>query len=426
MPRLLRILLIATLFLTPAAGGAAQGGDAAYFESLDGLQRVVARSWMAPVTVIVLEERIQDLDEQGTPIPGTLVISTPAASPAPSSGVAMLSIFVFLFDSDANAMAGWKRLDSDLQEMVRRDPRAPMMEDLPLGSIGDQARGYMGNLETDAVTTYHTFATVQSGPFVFSIAGTFAGTDGADLTRQYAGSLASAPMDRMAEQYSPDGTSRGGIWSTLNAVQPALPEGSSVTDLEIWPLPEGAAREPAAVTMDEIGTLPGVEDIAGTTYLPDQGVAGVGPSRIDAWIIETSSVEDGSLLIYAVADALGEPIAVIGSENGFEGSGEETEVRVALEGFVTDDAMPEGNASVVVRQVGTTIYVAVVYAPNDMTRKVADNVVQAMIDAPDSGPLEGRFPEAGDGVLRGLVPAGPLPATPVATPGAHAAPGIAG
>ncbi len=425
MLRALRVLLIAIVLLPSALDGAAQEGDAAYFESLEGLERVVARSWMAPVTVTIVEERSEDLDEQGTPIPGTLVISTPAASPAPLSGVGMLSIFVFLFDTDANAAAGWERLDRDLQKTVERDPRAPMMEDLALDTIGDHARGFMGSLDTGDVTTYHTFATIQSGPFVYSIAGTFAGTGGADLTRQYAGALVSAPMDRMAEQFNPDGSSRGGIWRKLNAVQPALPEGSTVTDLEIWPIPEGAVKEPAEVTMDEIGAMPGVEGIAGTTYLPGREATGAGPTRIDAWIVETSSVEEGSLLVYAVADALGSPIAVIASENGFEDNGEETEVLVALEGFVTDDAMPEGNASVVVRQVGTTIYAAVVYAPDDTTRRVADNVVGAMIGAPGED-MHARFPVEGDGVLRGLVPAGPLPATPVATPGANAGPEFAG
>ncbi len=87
---------------------------------------------------------------------------------------------------------------------------------------------------------------------------------------------------------------------------------------------------------------------------------------------------------------LGAPILTLESENSFAGSGDETEVLVAKEGVVTDDAMPEGNASVVVRQVGTTIYAAVVYAPNETTRRVADNIVSAMIDAPEDGnPLPG-------------------------------------
>lgn len=412
MPRALRALLIATLLLSSPLHVAAQVGDVAYFESFDGLQRIVARSWMAPMTMTT-ESRSWELDEQGTPIPGTLQVSTPAATPAPQSGVGMLAIFVYLFDSDDNAADAWDRLDADLQKTVERDPRAPMMEDLPLEETGDQARGYMGDLTTEHVTVRHTFATVQEGPFVYSITGMFSGVDAAGLTRDYAEALVGAPMDRMAEQFSPDGTSRGGIWSKLNGVQPEMPEGSMVGDLEIWPIPEGAIEEPAALSMDDIAAFPGVESIAGVTYLPEDAEA-PGPARIEAWIVETNSVESGSIAVYAVADALGAPIAVIASENAIESDGDK--VLVAHEGFVTDDAMPEGNASVVVQQVGTTIYAAVVYAPDDTTRRIADNVIASMMDAPADGEVHERFPQEGDGVLRGLVPADTLPATPEGTP----------
>lgn len=418
MPRAIRVLLTVFLLLPVPLHASAQGGDAAYFASFDGLQRIVARSWMAPVTFLETSTT-QDLDEQGTPIPGTLEESTPSATPAAPSSVGMLSIFVYLFDSDGTAADAWERLDEDLQKTVERDPRAPMMEDLPLDDVGDEARGYMGDLASGGVTVRHTFATVQDGPFVYSISGMFTGADGAGLTRGYAESLVAAPMDRMAEQFRPDGSSRGGIWSKLRGVEPEMPAGSTAVDLEIWPMPEGAIEEPAALTMEEIAAFPGVLDIAGVTYLPEDGAAG-GPARIDAWIIETTSVEDGTFLAFMVADALAASVAVIASENGLEGSGDETEVLVAREGFVTGDAMPEGNASVVVRQVGTTIYATVVYAPNDTTRRVADNVVEAMIETPANGDLADRFPERGNGVVRGLVPAGTIPATPAATPGANA------
>lgn len=406
MPRALRVLLIATLLLPSAMDAAAQEGETAYFESLDGLQRVVARSWGAPALM-----------------PSVVSGGTPASGE--SSGPVLLSIFVFLFDTDDHAAVGWERIDADLQKTREQDRSAPMSEDVPLEGVGDQARGYMGELGgTDRRMTY-TFATVQDGPFVYSLTGMFPGDDAASLTRAYAEALVGARVDRMVEQFRPDGTSRGGIWSKLNGVQPGMPDGTLVTDLEIWPIPEGAGQEPAAVTMDDIAFFPGVGNVAGMTYLPGEGAPAGGPSRIDAWIVETSSVEEGSLLIYAVADVLSSPILTLASENSFAGSGEETEVLVAMEGVVTDDAMPEGNASVVVRQVGTTIYAAVVYAPDDTTRRIADNVVEAMIDAPD-GDLHARFPDAGDGVLRGLVPAGPLPATPSATPGANAATEIVG
>lgn len=424
MPRALRALLIVVLLLPATLHASAQQGDAAYFESFEGLQRVVGRSWMAPITIIE-SSATEHLDEHGTPIPGTLQVSTPSATPAPLSGVGMLSIFVYLFDADDNAAIAWERLDADLQKTVERDPRAPMMEDLALDGTGDRARGYMGDLTTDDITVRHTFATVQDGPFVYSISGMFSGVDGADLTQGYAEALVTARMDRMAEQFLPDGTSRGGIWSKLNAVQPGMPDGSRVTDLEIWPIPASAGDPVLEPTMEEIASMESVADIAGATYLPGDGTP-ANLSRVDAWIIEATSVEDGTFLMFMVAGALGEPIAVIASENAFEGSGNETEVLVAMEGFVTGDTVPEGNASLVVRQVGTTIYAAVAYTPDETSRRVADNVIESMLDAPASAPLADRLPQEGDGVLRGLVPVDPGAGTPVATPGANARSGVAG
>lgn len=420
MPRALRALLIATLLLSSALPAAAQEGDAAYFESFDGLQRVVGRSWMAPITIIE-SSTSEQFNEHGTPIPGTLRVSTPAATPVPESGVGMLAIFVFLFDTDEHAGAAWERIDADMQKTVERDPRAPMMEDLPLDGVGDQALGYMGDLTTDGVTVRHTFATVQDGPFVYSISGMFSGVDGAGLTREYAGALVTARMDHMAEQFDPDGSSRGGIWSKLNAVQPEMPDGSTVTDLEIWPLPEGAIEEPAPLTMDDVAAFPGVLEIEGMTYVPVGDQEEGSPARIEAWIIETDTIEAGSMVVFTVADVLATPIAVIASENSFESSGDETKVLMVMEGYVTDDAMPEGNAAVVVRQVGTTIYAAVVYAPDDTTRRIADNMVETMIEAPAGDPGD-RFPQEGDGVLRGLVPVRAPAATPESTPGANARP----
>ena len=424
MPRVFRALLMLMLLLPSSTHVAAQQGDIAYFESFDGLQRVVARSWMAPVTFLE-STSTQDLDERGTPIAGTLDESTPSATPASPSGVGMLSIFVYLFDSDEHAAAAWDRLDADLQKTVERDPRAPMMEDLALDGVGDKARGYMGDLTSGGVTVRHTFATVQDGTFVYSVSGMFSGEEGAGLTREYAEALVAARMDRMAEQFHPDGTSQGGIWSKLGGVQPGMPAGSTVVDLEIWPVPEGVAEPVPAPTMEEIASMEAVDAIAGITYLPAETTS-TGLSRIDAWIIETTSVDDGTFVAFLVADALVAPIAVTASENGFEGSGDETEMLVAMEGFVANNALPEGNAAVVVRQVGTTIYAAMAYAPDDTTRRVADNVVEAMIEAPETGDLAEHLPQEGNGVLRGLAPTVAPLATPAATPGANAASGTAG
>jgi len=415
---MLRALLIMGLLLAAAPRAVAQQGDAAYFESIEGLQRVVARSWMAPVTLIE-SSSVVEINPEGTPI-GTPIVSTPAATPQPQSGIGGLNVFVYLFDSDETAEAGFERIDGDLETTVLRDPRAPMMDDLPLDDIGDDARGYMGDLEIEGVTTTYTFATVLDGPFVYSLSGTFSGgssgIDSAGLTAEYADALVTARMDRMAEQFNDDGTSRGGIWSKLNAVEPDLPEGSTVMDFVIWPMPDDQADAGTTIaTMEDLEAVEGTESIHGMTYLPGDDAPEGGPERIDAWIIETASPEQAAMLIYVVAGPLGAPIAVLASENAIQGEGETIETMIAQEGFVTDDTLPDGNGALVLQQSGPTIYGAIVYTPDDSARRIADNIIGAMMDAPADGDVMDRFPQEGDGVLRGLVPAGSADATPAAS-----------
>jgi hypothetical protein len=96
----------------------------------------------------------------------------------------------------------------------------------------------MGELTIAGATVEFTFATVQDGPFVYSLSGMFSGVDSAALTRDYAHQLIDAKMDRMAEQFDQEGRSRGGLWSKLNGIQPEMPAGSTAFDFIIYPMPE--------------------------------------------------------------------------------------------------------------------------------------------------------------------------------------------
>lgn len=223
------VTILLSLFLGMHPAAHAQRGDMVHFARFEGLERVIARSWF-------------------TPIPGAEPIASPAASPVatlaatplPEANVVSLSVFVYLFQTDENAAAGFERIDADLREIRDSDSRAPMEEYLPLDGVGDRANGYMGEIEQDDGTLTHTFVTVQDGPFVYSISGVFTNAAPESLTREYAGALVASQMDRMKEQFDKDGSSRGGMWSKLNGVQPDMPSGSIVNDLIIYPMPESA------------------------------------------------------------------------------------------------------------------------------------------------------------------------------------------
>jgi hypothetical protein len=227
MPRILLASLLSLLLLP--APGSAQEADWAYFDSFEGLQRVIARSWNAPVPEIV--------PPGATPVatPGATPVASPGATPMAAIQPITVSIFVFLFETDTTATMGWGRLDNDLQDLARSDPNAPMDEALPLDGIGDRAKGYSGTLEIPGQAMTFTFATIQDGPFVYSISAMFAAGDAAGATRAIAADLAGARMDRMAERFDPAGGSTGGLWRKLNAVEPGMPEGAAVTDFVIYP-----------------------------------------------------------------------------------------------------------------------------------------------------------------------------------------------
>jgi hypothetical protein len=230
MRRSLSVLLLALILGTSPLTAHGQQGDMEYFASLDGLQRVIARSWSAP---------FPGMEPPANATPPASPAASPVASPESDAGIMNISIFIYLFDSDETSAAGYERIDADLARTREVDRNAPMEDSLPLDGVGDQANGFMGELAQGDTTYTFTFGTVLDGPFVYSISGMFAGDTGPNLTRDYLDAMVGAPMDRMAEQFDRNGGSRGGLWSKFNGVQPPMPEGSGVADFLVYQMPEG-------------------------------------------------------------------------------------------------------------------------------------------------------------------------------------------
>jgi len=223
-----------TLMTAAAAGAAAppaahaQRGDQIHFSEFEGLDRIIARSWLAPMELPA---------DAASPVPATPE-ATPFATPDAAPVIRSLSAFVYLFRADEHAIDGHLRIDADLATTREGDPNAPMDDELPLDGIGERSNGYIGQMDQGGDTLTFTFATVQDGPFVYSLSGIFESQGDGGTTRQVAESMVSTRMDRMAEHHDPEGGSRGGLWSKLNAVQLNMPDGASVTDFLIYPMPE--------------------------------------------------------------------------------------------------------------------------------------------------------------------------------------------
>ncbi len=423
MRRLLPLLL-ALLVAAPLSLAHAQEGDMAYFEEFDGLERIIARSWMAPVTYESTQAETITVGDEGTPPTSVRIVEpSPVATPDREPGVGMLSIFVYLFDSDENAASGFERIDAALLDQHERDPRAPIVDELQLEGLGDQARGYTGDLTTGDVTATYVFATVQDGPFVYSFTGTLVGLDATGFSVDTAESLIAAPMDRMVEQYDQQGNSRGGLWSKLNAVEPQLPEASTVIDLIVYPMEEMATPQPSvfdppALDLDNPGSIDGLATIDHASFVRPGGATPVagegGVFRIDAWVLTFDTTDAAVDAVNPLATALGEPFAITSGRGSVQGHGDKTATTDIREGHISDRSLPNGSGIVSVLQREEVVYAVVVYATDGNPDPVADRVMRGMTGASTVPPQE-RLPEAGDEALEGLVPV--ETATPVATPG---------
>src|SRR5699024_8185308 len=128
------LTLMMSVAAAPAASPAAhaQRGDLIHFAEFEGLDRVIARSWLAPMEFPV---------DDASPVP-----ATPVATPDTAPALRSLSVFIYVFRTDENAVAGYLRIDEDLASTREGDPNAPMDDELPLDGVGERSIGYTGEM----------------------------------------------------------------------------------------------------------------------------------------------------------------------------------------------------------------------------------------------------------------------------------------
>jgi hypothetical protein len=406
MRRLLTVLLL-TALVTSAPLANAQEITVEGFEPMEGLDRAIARIWLAPTTMVSVEGGGM-FNEEGTPIAEWR--ERPVATPEPQTGIGQFVVSVLLFDSDENAATAFQLADEDLQEDFRRNPRTPVMEGLPLDGIGDQAVGYIGEITPENITVTYAFATVQDGPFVYYVVSESAGIDAIGLMQATAEALVDAQMNRMAEQFDPEGGSGGGLWSKLDGVQPEMPEGSDIFDAVLYPVqeatPDASRPEAPRLDLESPESITGLESIERVTYTDSTGATpapdGSGVFRIDAWVLEFDSAETADAAILPLGNTLIEPLGIFSSGNSAESTGRFG--TAFYEGFIQDRSLPAGNGVVLIRQEGPVVAAVVVYAIDENPRPVAEDLLPALLDD--------GFPDEGEPVLQGLVPNEDPAATP--------------
>lgn len=422
---------IALLLPTPTF---AQSGDASWLNSIEGLDLAIGRSWMAPV-VFETESITTDYNEQGTPVSVVTTWSTPESTPIVTAQMQtiMLSTLIYQFDSAANAANGMELLHAEQMEQLGRDPRSPATNEFDPGDLGDATYAYEGlYTPEDLPEGWSEFALVilwvQDGDTVYQLFGQFVPGDHTEIATGVVSDMLAADIGTDAPVYDINGLSQGGLWEKLNGIDLAMPEGSTVFDLEIYPPGDDAVMGDSVVVpvidLNNLGNVPGSTDSWHIAYGEDHAgtptatplAATTDAFSIELWVMEFEDPTHASAAAYAFNDTLIEPLGIIYTE-GLGTSDEDGEgLTMVSAGFVRDNALPEGEAAVAVSVTGSTVYAARVYSRETAPTPIARDLVSALQATPpgdDNEHIDGlvatgggwdRFPQAGDPLLHELVP----------------------
>lgn len=241
--RMVRKIVAAALALCMVlAAGGNQAVVAQAFDNIPGLQRAVIRAYLAP-TDDSLEVTLVDINDQGTPIGEPEVVSRATATVATPelttvSGVVLLSIGIFEFDSSASATGAFDRLSSFAEDVSSSEPVFRGGSRALLQGIGDQSFHATAVQNRDGLPFSYLFTVVRSDRYVYLLQGTLVRLDATAEARRMLSALIANPVGG-AENHDPDGQSTGGLWDKYTGVDPVLIEGSLVYDTGVFPTEAG-------------------------------------------------------------------------------------------------------------------------------------------------------------------------------------------
>lgn len=218
----LLLTLMTTLGLILATSPAA---SAQSFESLPGLQRGVVRAWLGPAT----EARVTTA---ATPSVGPVALTTPepVADSATMSGVVFLSIGIFEFDTEDNAVSAFESLADYVTQVSDGDSQFAGGSRTSFTDLGDQSLHATSTTVEEDIPFSFLLTTVRDGTMVYLLQGTFVRVDATvEAERLVTGLLAGTAGDGDGT-YSETGDSTGGLWVLFDEVQPVMLSGTEVFD----------------------------------------------------------------------------------------------------------------------------------------------------------------------------------------------------
>jgi hypothetical protein len=447
--RFITTLLICLLALP--TGATAQSGDASWLESLDGLDLAIGRSWMAPLE-FETESATTDFNEEGTPVSQVVTRSTPESTPVRTEEIRTLTLsaLIYQFDSLEHASDGMQQMHAAQMDQWERDPRSPDMEAFDTGGLGDDAVGAEGIYTSDGMPgTVSELAIVmlfvQDDTTVYQVFGQFLPGDHTEIATDVVRDMLAAEASDEEPVFDMDGGSTGGLWEKLNAVNLAMPEGSTVFDLEIYPVSDDAVQGDSVmvpeIDLNNLGDVPGIVGSWYIAYAPaTSGTPAATPVTnttgafsIELWVMEFEDPTHASAALFSLNATLTEPLGIVGSEgSSFSDADGNAGMTLVNTGFVRDSALHAYHNGGIAFGQGTTLYAARVYTRDLAPTPVAKNLVMHLRGippgtseaadtelVPSNDPWD-YFPQAGDEMLYGLAsvivrhdsPLGP-PATPV-------------
>lgn len=417
------LAIITTLALLMPGFTHAQSGDATWLDSTNGLETAIGRSWTAPL-IFEETETHTTYNADGTPVSEISLHREPASTPVVTDAMQtqMLSALIYEFDTEANAETGIELFHEAQLSQISRDPRNPATNEFEPELDVDTAFGNEGTYEVldfdgESGEMSVVYVLAQDGNLIYQVFGVFVPGNHIELATEITRAMIEADIGESEPAYDMTGASTGGLWEKLNAIELAMPEESTVADLEIYPPADDAVMGDSVVmpeiALDDLASVPGIVESWHITYAPAEtgvlistpNVLPEGVFNIELWVMEFDDSTHATAAAIALNATLTEPLGIVSTEGGSFGSEDRQGMTMVNSGFVRDRSIPEGDAAVVVVADGTTVYAARVYSNGPAPTPLADDLIDSMIGAINDG-HQGwdMLPQSGDALLHGLEP----------------------
>jgi hypothetical protein len=217
VPALIALLMLG-LAAAPIAAQTPVGDGGTQIENLEGLQRAYSRTYTADMMAM-------------------FNIATPDAMP---SGWFALTTMVLEFDNADNAKAGNDLLIKDVESTDMTDT-GTTLEDATLNVDYDYTAKQAIATE-QGMTTHILVATSQDDKYIYAVVGITFGDDPADVVASTLTSLRDTKAGDGDGTFHDDGTSSGGLWDKLPALEQAqaqVPALVEAMDEILFPVQDG-------------------------------------------------------------------------------------------------------------------------------------------------------------------------------------------